>query len=134
MKKGIAYDDKHEIQSALPAWYKSIRTKKLSQLSEGDLARFIRQGMYLEYILFESINRLYKNPCSGEKYNGELIEVISKDIDTFFWKENEDCRKHLSNFLSHFSSNISMEDYEELDDFEKEEIMESVNNLSRTIN
>lgn len=131
--KGIAYDSKYENQSTLPAWYKSIRSKKVSQLSDGDLARFIRQGMYLEHILFECINRLYKNPCSGEKYDGELIEVISKNIDASFWIENEECRKHMSNFLSHFDSNVLLENYEELDDFEKDEIMESVNILSRTI-
>lgn len=131
--EGIVYDSKYENQYSLPAWYKSIRNKNLSQLSDGNLARLIRQGMYLKHILFECIDRLYKDPFRGEKYYGELIEVLSKNIDVSFWKENEECKKHLNNFLIHFDSNVSVENYKELDDFEKDEIMESVNQLSRDI-
>ncbi len=131
--EGIVYDSKYENEGTLPAWYKSIRKKKLSQLSDGDLARFIRQGMYLEHILFECVDRLYENPSSGEKYDGELIEALSKNVDKSFWKKNEECKKLMNNFLSHFNSNVSLESYEELDDFEKDEIMVAINQLSRNI-
>ena len=47
-----------------------------------------------------------------------------------FWLQ---CKKHLNNFLIHFDSNVSVENYKELDDFEKDEVMESVNQLIRDI-
>ena len=131
--EGIAYDSTFESQATLSKWYKDIRSKKLSQLSDGDLSRFIRQGMYLEHILYECINRLYKNPFRGEKYDGEIIEALSKNIDVSFWKENEECKKYMNDFLNHFSSNVSIESYEELSEFEKDEILESINQLSRNL-
>lgn len=128
--EGIGYDSKYESQNILPVWYKSIRSKKLSQLSDGDLARFIRQNLYLEHILFECINRLYKNPFSGEKYDGEIIEVLS-NIDVSFWEKNGECKRYMNKFLIYFNSNVYIENYEELDDSEKDEILELINQLSR---
>ena len=73
--------------------------------------------MYLEHTINECINRLYKNPFIGEKYNGEMIEVLSKHIDIYFWKEKEECKKHMNDFLNHFNAKVSTDDYEELDEF-----------------
>ncbi len=133
ISEGINYVNTYEIQAVLPAWYKDVRSKKLSQLSYGDLARFIRQGMYLEHIIYECINRLYKNPFSGDKYNGEIVEVLSKKIDVSFWQENEKYKKYMSDFLNYFSSNVSIESHDELDDFEKDEILESIKQLRRNL-
>ena len=73
--------------SALDKWYINVRRKKISELTDGDLARFIRQGIFLEYIIPEAIERLKINPFAGILYTGELISSIEK-IEHSFWIEN----------------------------------------------
>ncbi len=133
IEKGIVYDDKYINEGSLPKWYHSIREKNLSQLSDGDLARLIRQNMYLEYILYEAIKRLYKNPCSGEKYAGELIESMSKYIEASFWIKNKECKNCLIDFLSYFDENDFIKNHDELDDFEKREVIDTINNFTVAI-
>ena len=130
---GIVYENTLDKQESLPQWYKKIRRKKLSQLSDGDLARFIRQGMYLDYIIHECINRLYKNLFIGEKYDCEVIITLSNYVDYSFWKEKQECKKRMTCFLNHFKTNVSIESYNELDEFEKIEILESIRRLSKNI-
>lgn len=110
-----------------------FKRKKLSQLSDGDLARFIRQGMYLEFILHECINRLYKNPYSGEKYDGEILDVLSKKVEDSFWRGNEGLKNYMINLLSYFNSKVAQEKFEQLDKFEKEEILSSIKQLRKKL-
>ncbi len=74
------------IDSSLSLWYNKVRNKKLKDLTEGDLARLIRQGMYIKYIIPESINRLSKNIVSGELYDGEVLEMLFR-VDENYWSE-----------------------------------------------
>lgn len=128
--ENIVYDTRNSEQSSLSLWYSSIRNMKISNLSSGDLARLIRQRMYIKYIIKECINRLYKNPFTGEKYDGELIYVLSNNIDSSFWKENLECKDYVSDYIRYFKSKDLLKDYEEVDDFEKDEIIKYINNLS----
>ncbi|PTX53648.1 hypothetical protein C8P63_1289 [Melghirimyces profundicolus] len=60
--KGIRYEvDKEELKYALPYWYDKVRNKKIKDLSDGDLARCIRQDIFLEYIIPVVIERIKKN-------------------------------------------------------------------------
>ncbi len=133
IEKGIVYDDAYINEGSLPSWYDSIRRKKISQLSDGDLARLIRQNIYLEDVFDEIVKRLYKNPFGGEKYAGEIIEGILKYIEPLFWKQNVVLKNNLRDFLSNFMTNNMINNDKDLDDFEKKEIMQTINSLYEII-
>ena len=61
-EEGTEYDHEycHEYLSkyGLLILYHNIRSKKISQFSDGDLARSIRQKIFVEYIMPECIVRL----------------------------------------------------------------------------
>ncbi|HWB06702.1 MAG TPA: contact-dependent growth inhibition system immunity protein [Verrucomicrobiales bacterium] len=63
--------------SSLEEWYASVRTKPFSSLTDGDIARAVRQKLFLEYIVQETIRRLRVDPLAGEKYDGELISALA---------------------------------------------------------
>jgi hypothetical protein len=70
--------------SALEKWYTSISKKSLSELSDGDVARFIRQDLFLEYIIPEALRRVSLNPLAGGQYNGEIVSSLEK-VSFSFW-------------------------------------------------
>ena len=63
--------------SSLEEWYASVRTKPLSSLTDGDIARAVRQKLFLQYSVQEAIRRLRLDPLAGDKYDGELIGAFA---------------------------------------------------------
>lgn len=78
----------------LTLWYDKVRKKRINELSNGDIARLIRQNLYLSYIVPEAIKRLYIEPTIGEQYSGEVLESFTK-INVEFWHINTDLFKEL---------------------------------------
>jgi hypothetical protein len=79
-------------ESSLSIWYDSVRNKRINELTDGDIARMVRQNLYLKYAVKEAIKRLRKNPIIGELFDGELLAVISR-LDNEFWKQNSELSK-----------------------------------------
>ncbi|MGI6123977.1 MAG: contact-dependent growth inhibition system immunity protein [Acetivibrionales bacterium] len=120
--KQISYDVKDENESVLACWYSIVRNKRLSELTDGDIARFIRQNLYLEYILPEATVRITKNPLASELYNGEIIRMISQIEDTF-WKENKAlCNDLLKTLVIIVNNRSLLKDHEYAHDDEKNEV------------
>lgn len=86
-EKGIKDSSIIKDDSSLSKWYHNIRDKRLSSLADGDISRLVRQQLYLEYVIPEAIERLKKNPLSGEQYTGELLTALYK-LDESIWSSN----------------------------------------------
>lgn len=85
---GIIYSP-HEVKfTGLPLWYDKIRARQINELTDGDLARFIRQNLYLSFIIPEALRRLNINPAIGDMYYGEVLNSMVK-VDIEFWKSNK---------------------------------------------
>jgi hypothetical protein len=83
----------------LTEWYNVIRNKRISELYDSDVSKFIRQGLFLKYIVPEALKRLGKDPSIGELYCGEMLTALYK-VDDTFWMESEALLKEAHNMLN----------------------------------
>lgn len=85
---GIIYSSQGVKFAGLSLWYDKIRTRKINELTDGDIARFIRQNLYLSFIIPEALRRLNNNPTIGDMYYGEVFNSMAK-VDIKFWQSNK---------------------------------------------
>lgn len=71
----------------LPLWYDAVREKRINELTDGDIARFIRQNMYLNYIVPEALKRVKISPTIGDLYCGEILQSFA-EVNFEFWQSN----------------------------------------------
>lgn len=64
-------------RSSLDEWFGNILDVPLSTLEAGDIARAIRQSLFLSEVLPVAEELLKQDPLAGEKYDGELISSIA---------------------------------------------------------
>jgi hypothetical protein len=134
--EGLIFDDSNEnLNYSLPLWHKGIRKKKLSELTGGDLARLIRQDMYVKYIIPECIYRLNDDPILGEQYNGELLTALVTKIDKTFWEEHQEYKKEAKDFIKHFYKNINRFVYDNdiLEEFGRNKVIELIRQFEKLI-
>lgn len=102
----------------LPVWFKTISTKRLDEIKDEDIAKLIRQKLFLRLAVCEALKRIEKNPFSGI-YDGEIVEQLSK-LDREFWLENTDLKKNIACILSNIVCSefdwLSKEDEDEFSD------------------
>ncbi len=113
--EGIEYNG-YDFESSLTVWYDKVRTKKLIELIDGDIARFIRQRIFLDYIVCEALDRIKLDPLIGEMFEGEVLINLA-EIESDFWENN----REVSNIAKTILGNIDIkksESYEFL--FEKD--------------
>lgn len=79
----------------LPRWYLSIRDKHLCELSEGDIARLIRQRIYLDFVIPEAVARLRRNPIAGDMCFGEILWVLAR-VEVDYWRQHRDLKSLVS--------------------------------------
>lgn len=63
--------------SSLDEWFSSILDVPIDELEVGDVARAIRQDIFLAEILPKAEIILRKDPLAGEDYDGQLISSIA---------------------------------------------------------
>lgn len=85
--------------SSLSTWYGNIRNKTLGELSDGDIARMIRQSLYLQFVIVEALGRLSENPMAGEMYGGEIVDAMS-GIDAAYWTGDSTSREMVVNQIN----------------------------------
>lgn len=56
--ESFEWESSTEEDYPLVNWYKKVRIKMISDLSDEDVIRFIRQKMYEKYMVTEAIKRL----------------------------------------------------------------------------
>lgn len=64
-------------RSSLDEWFSGILDISIDELEVGDVARAIRQDIFLECILPKAEVILQKDPLAGEDYDGQLISSIA---------------------------------------------------------
>lgn len=72
----------------LTVWHKSVLDKRISELSEQDIVRVVRNlPEILKHIIDKIIDYLEISPLYGYAFEGELIEDLFRLKDSF-WFEN----------------------------------------------
>lgn len=86
----------------LTEWYNVVRNKSISELNDSDISKFLRQSLFLKYIVPEALNRLREDPTIGELYCGEMLTALYK-VEDVFWKDNIALLKEAQNLLNELS-------------------------------
>ncbi|MGC5326552.1 contact-dependent growth inhibition system immunity protein [Brevibacillus sp. SYSU BS000544] len=89
----------------LSKWFGSVLDVKLKDLSDGDIARLIRQKFHLTYIIPEALYRLYQNPLAGDLYDAEIL-ISMNEVKDQFWKDHNNLTSDVRDYLI----NINEED------------------------
>jgi len=96
----------------LGAWYHAVRLTPLNQFTPGDLARALRQCLYLEYVIPFAVQELKKDALAGDKYDGELL-VAMKEVPIDIWRQNQDrsyeLRETIQRHLSEFDDDLKQD-------------------------
>lgn len=92
-----------ENSSSLEIWYNNIQNKKLLQLTDGNIARLIRQEFHLRYAIHEGIHRLWDNPVAGDLFDGEILVMICR-LEKQFWLINLDLKEKIEELVWAFSN------------------------------
>ena len=71
-------------QWPLEHWYIRVRDIKIAELSAGDLARAVRQDVFVSEILPDCLALLRHEPLIGEMYDGELLVALAKYSERFW--------------------------------------------------
>lgn len=64
-------------RSSLDEWFSSIVDAPLDELDVGDIARAIRQDLFLVHVLPRAESILRGDPLAGDDYDGQLISSIA---------------------------------------------------------
>lgn len=59
-------------------WYNQLINKNYHQLDLFDVTRMVIQKIYLELAIKKSISFINENPFCGQRYEGELLELLSR--------------------------------------------------------
>lgn len=95
-------DDEPDERIPLSIWIDNIKDYKIKELTDGDIAKLIRQEIFLDYIVPEAINRIEKNPLAGSLGDGEILESFSM-VSVDIWKsEGQKFCKELKLLLEEF--------------------------------
>lgn len=127
----LPYDATVE-ESALSTWYDSIRGKRLTELTEGDVARLLRQQMYLEFLVPEATRRLLMNPLAGELFDGEILEKVSQ-IPANFWGKEPELMKGTQGLVQALVNGDFSDLVNELDEEDREEFFDNVQRLKESL-
>jgi len=104
--------------SSLDEWFSDILDVPLENLSVGDLARAIRQDLFLAEMLPKAEIILKQDPLAGEDYDGQLISSIAT-LTSYEIKEILPSLIKIADFLNqldktNFDNKIAM-DIEKID-------------------
>ncbi len=85
MQKIEGFYEEIAVEKSVPlsGWFAGIMNKKLKYLSDGSIARLVRQHFHLKYVVPEANLRLSSNQLAGEHYEGELINSMNSVKKTF---------------------------------------------------
>lgn len=63
---------------AINYWYLNLINKTICEVDLFDTTRMLIQKVYLELAIEKSIQFIVENPFCGQRYEGELLELLSK--------------------------------------------------------
>lgn len=104
-------------------WYEALLNKTYDQLDLFDVTRMLIQKVFLELAISKSIKFIEENPFCGQRYEGELIELLSKLDLIYFDNYKDSIQRILSKAL------IKNKTYEWMCEEEREEYSELLNSF-----
>ena len=111
-------DYKRNNHSSLDEWFNGILDIPLDELDVGDVARAIRQDLFLAEILPRAEVILRQDPLAGEDYDGQLISSIAS-LDSNKARSVLPALRRISYFLNQLDKSIFdnklIEDIEKID-------------------
>ncbi len=113
--------------SPLVEWHNNVIEKMQAELTISDVARCIRQNIFVETAYEMLIVYLMQNPLAGDMYPGELMEKAGEVDKQLILKHSQS----LQDIIKKAEAFIQDNEWE-LEE-EKEEFSESVDNLKRII-
>lgn len=120
-----------DISSPLSIWHEKVRLKKIRNLSLLDLARCLRQDVYVEYIIPEVLHRLWRDPMSGD-IPGEIVNALLR-IDDSFWREHSNLKEYTSELVNAIlDGQITSPDYQ-LEEWIVDEFFSDVRKLKNKL-
>ena len=111
----------------LVIWHNQVIEKCVEQLTVSDVARCIRQKIFLETAYEMLLVYLLHDPYEGDVYKGELMDKAS-EIDCEYVAKHKDTILEIIKKAYHF-----IETYEWESDEDKIEYTEAVDNLAEKI-
>lgn len=61
---------------SLVKWHNEVINRTVGELTHADVARMLRQGMYIDVAMDKAIEMLKEDPYAGELYTGELLASL----------------------------------------------------------
>ncbi len=104
-------------------WYENLINKTYTQLDLFDVTRMLIQNMFLDIAVKKAIEYLKINPFCGQRYEGELIELILR-IDSSYLESHKEKIKIILNDATNKNVN-----YEWLVEEERQEFFDLLNIL-----
>lgn len=99
--------------SPLDQWFSGVVDIPIDQLDVGDIARSIRQDVFLADVLPRAEALLKEDPLAGDDYDGQLISSIAS-LNRDEIKEALSCFLRIASYLSQLNKN----------DFDRQMIMD----------
>ena len=125
--KDIYNAEKLSGNDSLVEWHNNVIEKTEAELTVSDVARCIRQNLFVETAYEMLIVYLLQDPFAGDMYPGELMEKAG-DVEEEIIRRHSQSLKDVINKAELFIK----ENKWELED-EREEYLESVNTLKKKI-
>jgi hypothetical protein len=116
----------------LTEWYNVVRNKRISELSDSDVSKFIRQRLFLIYVVPEVLKRLKKDPTIGELYCGEMLTALYK-VEDAFWMDRGVLLEEAQNLLSELSGDKTINSFEWLYEGEEQEFYNKIKLFSEKL-
>lgn len=111
----------------LVIWHNRVIEKREDELTISDVARCIRQNLFVETAAEMLLVYLLHDPYTGDVYGGELMEK-ARDIDIKYLLKHKDIVSEIIEKANEFIENNKWES-----DEEKHEYKESVDKLGEII-
>ena len=115
--------DRLEGDDSLVIWHNNVIEKCPDELTSSDVARCIRQKLFLEVAYEKLLGLLLQDPHAGDLYAGELLEKAS-EVDKEYIKKQRDEITEIVNLAGEFAK---VHEWEKSED--KLEYILALNNL-----
>ena len=116
--------EKIEGNDPLVQWYNAVIEKHVDELTISDVARCIRQNIFIESAYEVLLAYLLQNPYEGDVYEGELMDKAGKVDKNIIIKYKETILE-IINIAQEF-----IKTYDWICEEDKEEYMDAVNRLA----
>ena len=91
-------------RSILHEWYSSVIEKTYDQLNVADVTRMLIQKMFLDLAVPKAIELMEENPFCGQRYDGELLELLFNLDANYLEAYKYEVKKVLSETLDRIDS------------------------------